>query len=66
MYSVCKCARFQAAPKESHLTAVKRIIRDKNDRKSISGTCQILGQSLISWHSKKKTSVSLSTAESEY
>ncbi|KAH0755142.1 hypothetical protein KY290_025412 [Solanum tuberosum] len=27
MFSVCKCARFQAAPKESHLTAVKRIIR---------------------------------------
>nr|XP_016465528.1 PREDICTED: uncharacterized protein LOC107788366 [Nicotiana tabacum] len=27
MFSVCKCARFQSAPKESHLTAVKRIIR---------------------------------------
>nr|XP_016439514.1 PREDICTED: uncharacterized mitochondrial protein AtMg00810-like [Nicotiana tabacum] len=26
MFSVCKCARFQSAPKESHLTAVKRII----------------------------------------
>ena len=26
-YSVCKCARFQAAPKESHLSAVKRILR---------------------------------------
>ena len=96
MFSVCKCARFQSAPKESHLTAVKRIIRyligtsdmglwyphssnfdllgysdadfagDKNDRKSTSGTCQLLGQSLISWHSKKQTSVALSTTESEY
>ncbi|WVZ62639.1 hypothetical protein U9M48_012359 [Paspalum notatum var. saurae] len=27
MFSVCLCARFQAAPKESHLTAVKRILR---------------------------------------
>ncbi|XP_060210642.1 secreted RxLR effector protein 161-like [Lycium barbarum] len=27
MFSVCRCARFQAAPKESHLTAIKRIIR---------------------------------------
>ncbi|XP_019226428.1 PREDICTED: uncharacterized protein LOC109207882 [Nicotiana attenuata] len=78
MFSVCKCARFQSAPKESHLTAVKRIIRylirtvshglwyprsnsfklegfsdadlagDKDDRKSTSGTCQLLGKALIS------------------
>ncbi|PKU71110.1 putative mitochondrial protein [Dendrobium catenatum] len=27
MFSVCLCARFQADPKESHLTAVKRIFR---------------------------------------
>nr|XP_009794325.1 PREDICTED: uncharacterized protein LOC104241107 [Nicotiana sylvestris] len=27
MFSVCKCARFQLAPKKSNLTAVKRIIR---------------------------------------
>ncbi|XP_070023285.1 secreted RxLR effector protein 161-like [Nicotiana sylvestris] len=27
MFSVCKYARFQSAPKESHLTAIKRIIR---------------------------------------
>nr|XP_016453068.1 PREDICTED: uncharacterized mitochondrial protein AtMg00810-like [Nicotiana tabacum] len=26
MFSACKCARFQSAPKDSHLTAVKRII----------------------------------------
>jgi len=73
MFSVCKCARFQAAAKESHLSAVKRIIcylikttemglwyphsphfeligysdadfqGNKNDRKSTTGTCQILG-----------------------
>ena len=27
MLSVCMCARFQADPKEVHLTAVKRIMR---------------------------------------
>ncbi|WVZ89799.1 hypothetical protein U9M48_036158 [Paspalum notatum var. saurae] len=27
MFSVCLCARFQAAPKESHLMAMKRILR---------------------------------------
>ncbi|XP_019263867.1 PREDICTED: uncharacterized protein LOC109241568 [Nicotiana attenuata] len=27
MFSVCRCAKFQAAPKESHLAYVKRIIR---------------------------------------
>nr|AAK92681.1 putative gag-pol polyprotein [Oryza sativa Japonica Group]AAO37839.1 putative retrotransposon protein [Oryza sativa Japonica Group]ABF97098.1 retrotransposon protein, putative, Ty1-copia subclass [Oryza sativa Japonica Group] len=27
MFNVCKCARFQAAPKECHLVAVKRILR---------------------------------------
>ncbi|KAK2978736.1 hypothetical protein RJ640_012191 [Escallonia rubra] len=27
MFSVCLCARFQACPKESHLIAVKRILR---------------------------------------
>ena len=26
-FSVCLCARFQACPKESHFTAVKRIFR---------------------------------------
>ena len=27
IFSVCLCARFQACPKESHLSAVKRIFR---------------------------------------
>ncbi|PKU64743.1 putative mitochondrial protein [Dendrobium catenatum] len=84
MFSVFLCARFQADPKESHLTAVKRIFRYllgtqslgiwyprhstsfeilefsdsdfagcKADRKSTSGTCQFIGQSLVSWSSRK-------------
>ena len=27
MFSVCMCARYQSAPKESHLKVVKRILR---------------------------------------
>jgi hypothetical protein len=38
----------------------------KVDRKSTSGTCQFLGRYLVSWSSKKQTSVALSTAEAEY
>jgi hypothetical protein len=38
----------------------------KVDRKIISGTYQFLGRSLVSWSSKKQTSVDLSTAEAEY
>jgi len=96
MHSVCVCARFQSCPKESHLTAVKRILKYlkgtkslglwyprganislvgysdsdfggcKVDRKSTSGTCHLLGCSLVSWHSKKQACVALSTTEAEY
>ncbi|KAL8135932.1 hypothetical protein AgCh_010520 [Apium graveolens] len=38
----------------------------QTDRNSTSGVCTYLGQSLVSWQSKKQTSVTLSTAEGEY
>ncbi|GAV75189.1 hypothetical protein CFOL_v3_18668 [Cephalotus follicularis] len=38
----------------------------KLDRKSTSGTCQFLGNSLVSWFSKKQNRVALSTTEAEY
>ena len=36
------------------------------DRKSTSGTCLFLGDSLVLWSSKKQSFVAQSTAESEY
>jgi len=38
----------------------------KIDWKSTSGTCHLLGSSLISWQFKKQACVALSTAEVEY
>jgi len=35
------------------------------DRNSTSGTCHLLGSSLISWHNKNQACVALSTAEVE-
>jgi len=40
--------------------------RCKIYRKSTSGTCHLLGSSLVLWHSKKQACVALSTAEAEY
>jgi hypothetical protein len=36
------------------------------DRKSTSGTCQFLGSSLVSWFSRKQSSVAQSTTKAEY
>jgi hypothetical protein len=38
----------------------------KVERRSILGTCQLLGRSLVSWSSKKQNSVVLSTTKAEY
>jgi hypothetical protein len=89
-------ARFQSAPKESHVVAVKRILRylkgtmdfglwypkgedftlttytdadwagSVDDRKSTSGGAFFLGNCLVSWLSKKQSSISLSTTEAKY
>ena len=96
MQAVGQVARFQAAPKESHIFVVKIIPRNLkgteeyglwypkgnnliiqaftdadwagsvDDRKSASGATFYLGGCLVSWLSKKQTSISLSKAEVEY
>ncbi|XP_071718205.1 secreted RxLR effector protein 161-like [Rutidosis leptorrhynchoides] len=38
----------------------------KLDRKSTSGGCQLLGEKLVGWSSKKQNSIATSTAEAEY
>ncbi|WVZ90441.1 hypothetical protein U9M48_036743 [Paspalum notatum var. saurae] len=81
-FAVCLCARYQASPRTSHRQAglwyssgsslFLRGFSDADhagcriDRKSTSGTCQLLGTSLVSWSSRKQASVSLSTTEAEY
>ncbi|GKG28329.1 hypothetical protein Tco_0406656, partial [Tanacetum coccineum] len=90
------CVRYQSNPKESHLTAVKRILMylkdtptfglyypkcsgfdlkgysNSNyagcnmDRKSTSGSCQVLGGKLVCWSAKKQQSVAMSSVEAEY
>jgi hypothetical protein len=36
------------------------------ERKSTSGTCQFLGSPLVSWSSRKQSSIAQSTTEAEY
>ncbi|WVZ94175.1 hypothetical protein U9M48_040101, partial [Paspalum notatum var. saurae] len=71
-------ARYLASSKTSHRQAVKRIFKYlkftpelyadhagcRIDRKSTSGTCQLLGTSLVSLSSRKQASVSLSRVHS--
>ena len=38
----------------------------KVERKNTSGTCHFLGHLLVSWHSKKQSSVALSMMKVEY
>ncbi|KAJ9542504.1 hypothetical protein OSB04_029010 [Centaurea solstitialis] len=92
VFSTGVCACYQCDPRDSHLTAVKRILRylkgtpnfglwypkdsgfeliaytnfDHLNKKSTSGSCQFLGDKLVSWSSRKQNCVSLSMAEAEY
>ena len=96
MHAVGMVGRFQDAPKQSYLLAMKCIFkylkgtmsyglsypRNQNiqlisysdadwancvdERKSTSGGAFFLGESLVSWLSKKQSSISLSTTKVEY
>ena len=39
---------------------------DQTDRKSVSGYCFFIGNSIVSWRSSRQTCVALSTAEAEF
>lgn len=41
-------------------------IGERLERKSTSGSCQFLGDNLISWSSKRYSTIALSTAKVEY
>ena len=95
MFSVCLSTGFQSNPEESHLNAIKRVLKylhgtmnlgleypkgthlditsysdaDFSDcqtnHNSTSGTCHFLSYAFMSWFSKKKILVALSTTEVE-
>ena len=39
---------------------------DRIERKSTFGSCQFMGDNLISWYNKKQATIALSTTEAEY
>lgn len=74
-YAVGVVSRFLSNPKETHVNAVKRILKylrgtmdcgisDPVTRRSTSGN--MLGASAISWGSQRQKCVTLSSTEAEY
>ncbi|GJU20694.1 retrovirus-related pol polyprotein from transposon TNT 1-94 [Tanacetum coccineum] len=60
MFSVCLCARFQEAPKTSHLEAIMWTER------ALAVFVRSWDVCLTSWFSKKQTALAISTTEAEY
>ncbi|KAL0451846.1 UNVERIFIED_CONTAM: Retrovirus-related Pol polyprotein from transposon RE1 [Sesamum latifolium] len=59
-------SQFISQPGQVHMDAALHLVRCPNSRRSLIGYCIYLGQSLISWKSKKQLTVARSTAETEY
>ncbi|GKA47870.1 hypothetical protein Tco_0740828 [Tanacetum coccineum] len=69
MFSVCLCARLwypKGTGVETIVYANSDHAGDYVDRKSTSDVCTFMGCCLISWFSKKQTSLAISTTEAEY
>uniref|UniRef100_A0A2N9I067 Reverse transcriptase Ty1/copia-type domain-containing protein n=1 Tax=Fagus sylvatica TaxID=28930 RepID=A0A2N9I067_FAGSY len=64
-YSVQRLSQYIAKPTDLHLNATTKILRYVKGTPGQSN-CMFLGDSLISWKSKKQHTVSRSSAEAEY
>nr|GEY74607.1 hypothetical protein [Tanacetum cinerariifolium] len=72
-FAICMYARYQARPTEKHdfsvaLTAFADADHagSQDTRRSTSGSLQFLGESIISWSSKRKKSATISSTEAKY
>ncbi|XP_026454106.1 uncharacterized protein LOC113355458 [Papaver somniferum] len=65
-FAVNKACQHMQYPSEADWSAVKRILRYLNDRRSTSGMAIFMGPNLISWCSRKQKIVSRSSTEAEY
>nr|XP_016450919.1 PREDICTED: uncharacterized mitochondrial protein AtMg00810-like [Nicotiana tabacum] len=66
VYSIQTLSQFMQKPKRSHLEVAQRVVRYAKNQPGQGIHIVIYGDSLISWKSKKQSTISRSSAESEY